>query len=83
MTNPKPLPERLGQRVPMLTGMRSGAFRLGYPFASMAVLDYFIVPERVRTPEMVKQAACRRGQRHGEVYQTKRQPDGILVVRIR
>jgi hypothetical protein len=81
VTNPKPLPEQLGERVPMLN--RYGFFvRAGYPFGVMRPLDYFIVPDRLRTPEMVRQAVCRRAKRHGETFQTKRTVDGIMVIRI-
>jgi hypothetical protein len=44
--------------------------------------DFFIVPTTMRSPEMVRQAACRRGKRHGERYQTKLIGDGILVLRL-
>lgn len=82
MANPKPLPERLGQRVAMISWMASGTARVGYPFGALRVLDYFVVPEQVRTRAMVRQAVCRRAQRHGERYQTKRVEGGVLVLRL-
>lgn len=82
MPNPKPLPERLGQRVPMIARLACGTARAGYPFGELGVLDWFVVPEQVRSREMVRQAVCRRAQRHGERYQTKRIEGGVLVLRL-
>lgn len=82
MPNPKPLPEQLGQRVPMISRYASGMMRVGYPFNDMRPLDWFIVPEQVRSHEMVRQAVCRRAKRHGERYQTKLVSGGILVLRV-
>ena len=82
MPNPKPLPERLGQRVPMISRLASGCARAGYPFGELRPLDWFVVPEQVRTRDMVRQAVCRRAKRHGERYQTKRVDGGVLVLRL-
>jgi hypothetical protein len=82
MPNPKPLPEHLGLRVPMIARYGSGVARVGYPFAELRPLDWFIVPEQVRSREMVRQAACRRGKRHHERYQTKVVSGGVLVLRL-
>lgn len=82
MPNPKPLPQTLGQRVPMLSSMRCGRVRAGYPWEALRPGDYFVVPDHVRSAEMVRQACCRRGQRHGEQYQTKQTTDGVIVVRL-
>lgn len=82
MPNPKPLPERLGQRVPMISWLACGTARAGYPFSELRPLDWFVVPERVRSREMVRQAVCRRAARHGERYQTKRIDGGMLVLRL-
>jgi hypothetical protein len=82
MPNPKPLPERIGHRVPMISRMSSGALRAGYPFDNLNPLDWFVVPEHVRSREMVRQAVCRRAQRHGERYQTKVVDGGVLVLRL-
>lgn len=83
MANPKPLPAALGQRVPMISAMRSGRVRAGYPWEALRVGDYFVVPEHVRTYEMVRQAASQRGRRHHETYQTKLLAEAVMVVRIR
>jgi hypothetical protein len=81
MPNPKPLPTITGSRVPM-TNRFSFGLRFGYPWRQMQPGDFFIVPTTMRSPEMVRQAACRRGKRHGERYQTKLIGDGILVLRL-
>ena len=81
MAHPKPLPDNLGARVPVVTRY-SGSVRAGYPWAMLRPLDWFVVPEHLRTPEMVRQAACRRGKRHGEVFQTKLVSEGTMVVRL-
>ena len=82
MPNPKELPDRLGERVPMISRFASGMARVGYPFNDMRPLDWFIVPEQVRSREMVRQAVCRRARRHGERYQTKVVSGGVLVLRL-
>jgi hypothetical protein len=82
MPNPKQLPKITGTRVPMANRFSFGA-RFGYPWDTMRLGDFFIVPESMRTAEMVRQAVCRRGKRHGEQYQTKLTDGGIMVVRIK
>jgi hypothetical protein len=82
MPNPKALPDRLGQRVPLISRYASGVMRVGYPFNDMHVLDWFVVPEQVRSREQVRQAVCRRADRHGERYQTKLVTGGLLVLRL-
>ena len=83
MPNPKPLPEQMGVRVPMISRLPYGALRAGYPFRQLRPLDWFVVPESVRSREMVRQAVCRRSKRHGEKYQTKVVSGGVLVLRLR
>lgn len=83
MPNPKPLPDHLGQRVPMISRLASGTARVGYPFGELRPLDWFVVPEQVRSHAMVRQAVSRRSHRHGERYQTKRVTGGILVLRLK
>jgi len=82
MPNPKPLPDRIGQRVPMISRLSTGTMRVGYPFNELKPLDWFVVPEQVRSREMVRQAVCRRARRHGERYQTKVVSGGVLVLRL-
>lgn len=82
MPNPKPLPDRIGQRVPMISRLSSGMARVGYPFDELRPLDWFVVPDQVRSREMVRQAVCRRARRHGERYQTKVVTGGVLVLRL-
>jgi hypothetical protein len=82
MPNPKALPEQLGQRVPMISRLPSGTARVGYPFHELRPLDWFIVPEQVRSRSMVRQAVSRRANRHGERYQTKIVSGGLLVLRL-
>jgi hypothetical protein len=82
MARPKPLPANLGSRVPVITRY-SGSVRAGYPWHCLRPLDWFVVPDHLRTAEMVRQAACRRAKRHGELFQTKLVSDGIMVIRLR
>jgi len=82
MPNPKNLPEQLGRRVPMLSAMRYGRVRAGYPWGALQALDYFVVPPHVRSADMVRQAVCRRATRHCEQYQTKVTATGLMVIRI-
>ena len=82
MPRPKALPERLGHRVPMLARYASGTARAGYPFGDMNPLDWFVVPEHLRSRDMVRQAVCQRARRHGERYQTKVVSEGLLVLRL-
>lgn len=81
MPNPKPLPPITGERVPM-TNRFSFGVRFGYPFTRMRPGDFFVVPVHVRAPTMVRQAVCRRSKRHGELFQTKRLTDAVMVVRL-
>jgi hypothetical protein len=66
----------------MITRFGSGVARAGYPFSALRPLDWFVVPDHVRSCDMVRQAVCRRAQRHGERYQTKTVPGGVLVLRL-
>ena len=77
----KPLPAGLGVRVPVITRY-SGSVRAGYPWQQLRVMDWFVVPDHVRTPAMVRQAVCRRAKRHGELFQTKVTSEGLMVIRL-
>jgi hypothetical protein len=77
----KPLPDGLGVRVPVITRY-STCVRSGYPWDQLQVLDWFVVPEHVRTAAMVRQAVCRRAKRHGEQFQTKVISEGLMVIRL-
>lgn len=66
----------------MLSGIRSGKVKIGYPWEMMDVMDYFVVPLHTKSPSMVRKAAFIRALRHGEKYQAKLMRDSIYVVRL-